>query len=70
MTKLAEPGGEMNDATFLRQCGVEIDLRWLLEFMCEDEQAEICNHAKSLIRIADMLSRVPSSIESPQKLLR
>jgi hypothetical protein len=60
----------MSDATFLRQCGIEIDLRWLLEFVCQDEQAELCNHAKSLIRIADMLSRVPSSMESQLKLLR
>jgi hypothetical protein len=60
----------MGDATFLRQCGIEIDLRWLLEFMCLDEQEEFRNHAKSLIKIADMLSGLPSSMESQLKLLR
>ena len=59
----------MSDVLFLRQCGVEIDLRWLLEFMCQDEQAEFCNHAKSLIRIADMLSGLPNSMERQLKLL-
>jgi hypothetical protein len=60
----------MSDVTFLRQCGITIDLRWLLDFMCQDEQAEFRNHAKSLIRIADMLSGLPSSMESQLKLLR
>jgi len=67
---MAEPGGEMNDATFLRQCGIEIDFRWLLASVGQDERAEICNHLNSLLRIADILSGFPNSTGSQQKLLR
>ena len=48
----------MNDATFLQQCGIEIDPRWLVEFMHQEAPAEICNYMKGLIRIADMLANV------------
>jgi hypothetical protein len=50
----------MDDATFLRQCGIEIDSRWLVEFMHQDAPAEISNYVQGLIRIADMLARVQS----------
>jgi hypothetical protein len=60
----------MSDAKFLRQCGIEIDLRWLLGFMSQDERAEMSSQAKVLLKIADELSRVPGSIDSRQKLLQ
>jgi hypothetical protein len=47
----------MDDATFLRQCGIEIDARWLVECMHEETPAEIYNYAQGLIRIADMLGQ-------------
>ena len=47
----------MDDATFLRQCGIEIDARWLMEFMQQETPAEIYNYAQGLIRIADMLAQ-------------
>jgi hypothetical protein len=49
----------MDDATFLQQCGIEIDPRWLVEFMHQEATEEICNYVKGLIRIADMLAHVP-----------
>jgi hypothetical protein len=52
----------MEDAKFLQQCGIEIDLRWLLEFMDKDEASEVCNHVKDLLRIGDMLG----SVQVPQ----
>jgi hypothetical protein len=64
------PGGEMNDATFLRECGIEIDFGWLLESAGQDERAEIYNHLYGLLSIADLLLRVPSSTVSQQKLMR
>jgi hypothetical protein len=63
-------GGEMSDAKFLRQCGIEIDIRWLLGFMSQDERAGMCSQAKFLLKIADELSRVPSPSRSQVKLLR
>jgi hypothetical protein len=48
----------MDDATFLQQCGIEIDSRWLVQWMPQEAPAEICNYVKSLIRIADMLGQV------------
>jgi hypothetical protein len=62
----------MEDAKFLQQCGIEIDLRWLLEFMEQEEASEVCNHVKDLLRIGDMLGVVhenrnralPSSCQS------
>jgi hypothetical protein len=47
----------MDDATFLRQCGIEIDPRWLVEFIYQEASAEICNYVQSLTRIADMLAQ-------------
>jgi hypothetical protein len=47
----------MDDATFLRQCGIEIDPRWLVEFIYQEASAEICNYVRSLTRIADMLAQ-------------
>ena len=47
----------MDDATFLRQCGIEIDARWLMEFMQQETPAEMYNYAQGLIRIADMLAQ-------------
>ncbi len=49
----------MDDATFLRQCGIEIDARWLMEFMPQETPAEVYNYAQGLMRIADMLAQVP-----------
>ncbi len=48
----------MEDAKFLQQCGIEIDLRWLLEFMDKDDASEVCNYVKDLLRIGDMLGSV------------
>jgi hypothetical protein len=48
----------MDDATFLSQCGIEIDARWLMEFMQQEIPAEIQNYTRSLMRITDMLSQV------------
>ena len=46
----------MDDAIFLRQCGIEVDPRWLVEFIHQGATAEISNYAQGLIRIADMLA--------------
>jgi hypothetical protein len=51
-------GGLMDDATFLAQCGIEIDARWLMEFMQQEIPAEIQNYTRSLMRITDILSLV------------
>jgi hypothetical protein len=53
----------MNDVTFLQQCGIEIDSRWLVESMHQETPGEVANYVKSLIRIADMLghSQIPCS---------
>ncbi len=48
----------MDDATFLRQCGIEVDPRWLVEFIQQGATAEISNYAQGLMRIADMLGQV------------
>jgi hypothetical protein len=48
----------MDDATFLRQCGIEIDARWLVEFIRQEAPVEIYNYAQNLLRIADMLAQV------------
>lgn len=49
----------MDDATFLRQCGIEIDARWLMQFMDQETSAEIYNYTQSLMRIADVLTQAP-----------
>jgi hypothetical protein len=63
-----ELGDEMDDATFLKQCGIQVDMRWLAEITSQNEPTEVFNYATSLFRIADMLSGVPSSPESQLKL--
>jgi hypothetical protein len=55
-------GGGMDDATFLKQCGIEVDRRWLVEITSRKKPTEVSNYATSLLRIGDMLSRVPSSL--------
>jgi hypothetical protein len=49
----------MDDVKFLQQCGIEIDLRWLVEFLGHDAPPEICNYINGLMRISDMLGQVP-----------
>ena len=51
----------MDDVTFLRQCGIEVDLRWLVEWMGQDTPEEISNYVMGLTRIADLLSQSPLS---------
>jgi hypothetical protein len=63
-----ELGDEMDDARFLKQCGIEVDMRWLAEITSQNVPTEVSNYATSLFRIADMLSGVPSSLESQLKL--
>jgi hypothetical protein len=46
----------MDDATFLRECGIEVDSRWLMEIICDEAPPELSTYVKDLIRIADMLS--------------
>jgi hypothetical protein len=52
-----ELGGGMEDATFLKQCGVEVDMRWLAEITSQNQPTEVSNYATSLFRIADMLTQ-------------
>jgi hypothetical protein len=47
----------MDDATFLQQCGIKVDARWLMECMHEETPAEIYNYAQGLMRISDMLGQ-------------
>ena len=49
----------MDDATFLKQCGIEANTQWLAENMSRTESAEVSNYAASLLRIADMLTQAP-----------
>jgi hypothetical protein len=58
----------MDDATFLKQCGIEVDMRWLAEITSQNVPTEVSNYATSLFIIADMLSGVPSFPESQLKL--
>jgi hypothetical protein len=58
----------MDDVRFLKLCGIEIDMRWLAEITSQNEPTEVSNYVTSLLRIADMLSGVPSSLESQLKL--
>ena len=51
----------MEDVTFLEECGITIDSRWLAEMLCQQAPEEVCNYVKGLVRIADMLgSHVPT----------
>ena len=54
-----ELGGGMDDATFLKQCGIEVDMRWLAEITSQNEPTEVSNYATSLLRIADILTQTP-----------
>jgi hypothetical protein len=47
----------MDDATFLKQCGIEVDARWLMESTQKENSAEIHNYTQSLMRISDMLAQ-------------
>jgi hypothetical protein len=47
----------MEDVTFLQECGITIDTRWLAELMCNDATEEVSNYLKNLMRIADMLNQ-------------
>jgi hypothetical protein len=58
----------MEDAKFLQQCGIEIDLRWLLGFM-EQEAPEVCNQISDLLRIKDMLGSVQVPHENRNEAL-
>jgi hypothetical protein len=49
----------MDDATFLKQCGIEVDMRWLAEITSQNEPTEVSNYATSLLRIADILTQTP-----------
>jgi hypothetical protein len=49
----------MDDATFLKQCGIEVDMRWLAEITSQNKPTEVANYATSLFRIADMLTQTP-----------
>jgi hypothetical protein len=51
-----ELGDEMEDVTFLKQCGIQVDMRWLAEITNQDIPTEVSNYATSLFRIADVLS--------------
>jgi hypothetical protein len=44
-----ELGGEMDDATFLKQCGIEPDMRWLAEIMSPNHSADVSDYAGSLL---------------------
>jgi hypothetical protein len=55
----ASLGGGMDDATFLKQCGIEVDMRWLAEITSQKEPTEVSNYATSLLRIADILTQTP-----------
>jgi hypothetical protein len=47
----------MEDVTFLEECGITIDPRWLAEMLCEQASEEVSNYVKSLMRIADALGQ-------------
>jgi hypothetical protein len=48
----------MDDATFLKQCGIEPDMHWLAEIMSRKQSADVSNYADSLLRAANMLARI------------
>ena len=49
----------MDDARFLKQCGIEVDMRWLAEIASQNEPTEVSNYLTSLLRIADILTQTP-----------
>ena len=38
----------MEDVTFLEECGITIDSRWLAEMICQQAPEEVCNYVKGL----------------------
>ena len=50
----------MDDAAFLQQCGIEIDLQWLGECICEEGPEELSKYLTDLIRIGNILSNTPN----------
>jgi hypothetical protein len=47
----------MDDATFLKQCGIEADMCWLAEIMSRYQSADDSNYADSLLREANILDK-------------
>jgi hypothetical protein len=45
----------MEDITFLEECGIAVDSRWLAELACQQAPEEVSNYVLSLMRIADTL---------------
>ncbi len=58
----------MEDVTFLQECGITIDSRWLAEMLCEQAPEEVSNYLKSLMRIADTLG-LPAPLAMRLKIL-
>jgi hypothetical protein len=50
----------MDDAAFLQQCGIEVDVLWLGECICEEGPEEHSNYLKDLIRIGNILANIPN----------
>jgi hypothetical protein len=49
----------MDDIKFLRQCGIEVDIRWLAEIMSRSESEDlVSNYATSLLTVANILARI------------
>ena len=47
----------MDDTTFLKQCGIEPDMRWLAE-ISRDQSEDVSYYAGSLFGGANMLARI------------
>ena len=56
----------MEDVTFLQECGITIDSRWLAEMLCEQAPEEVSNYLKSLMRIADTLGLSGSACDESE----
>jgi hypothetical protein len=48
----------MDDAAFLKECGIEPDMRWLAEIMSRNQSADVSSYAASLLRATNMLARI------------
>jgi hypothetical protein len=48
----------MDDATFLKQCGIKPDMSWLAEVMSRNQSADVSNYAGSLFGAANTLPRI------------
>jgi hypothetical protein len=46
----------MEDVKFLRDCGIEIDPRWLAELLGQEASPEAANYVRGLLKITDMLA--------------